>query len=73
VTLKIERRRGRRYRSVVTLTRKALRAGANSVKFTGRVGRRIRLRPGRHRVTITAVDPAGNRSAASRASFTVVR
>jgi hypothetical protein len=72
-TLRIERRSGRRWHAVVTLTRTSMRAGANSVKFTGRVGRRIRLRPGTHRLVVTAIDPAGNRSAAGRVGFTVVR
>ena len=73
VTLRVERRRGKRPRRVVTLTRRDLRQGANRVRFSGRVGRRIRLKPGAHRVVVRATDTAGNRSRPLRASFTVVR
>jgi hypothetical protein len=38
------------------------RAGANQIRFTGRIGRRALSRD-RHRATIVAVDAAGNRSA----------
>jgi hypothetical protein len=54
-----------------TLTRTG-KAGANSVKFTGRVGRRA-LKPGSYRVTITATDAAGNKSKPKVLSFRVVR
>ena len=48
------------------------RAGAVTARFDGRVRGR-RLRPGRYRMRVRAVDPAGNRSAARRVAFTVVR
>ena len=54
-----------------TLTRTGS-AGANSVKFSGRIGHRA-LKPGRYRVTITATDAAGNVSRAARLSFRVVK
>jgi hypothetical protein len=73
VTLRVERKRGKRYRRVVTLTRRNLSQGANRVRFTGRVGRRLRLKPGSYRVVVRATDSAGNRSRPLRASFTVVR
>jgi hypothetical protein len=47
-------------------------AGASKPRFRGRVGRRW-LRPGRHRVRLTATDGAGNRSRATRLTFTIVR
>jgi len=47
-------------------------AGANRKRFSGRIGRRS-LRPGRHRVTLTATDAAGNRSATRRLRFRVLR
>jgi uncharacterized delta-60 repeat protein len=69
VTIRIKRLRhsGR----VVKLTRSS-RTGANRVRFSGRVGRRT-LRPGRYRATLTAVDPAGNRSKPSAVRFRIVR
>jgi hypothetical protein len=47
------------------------KAGANRLRFRGRLGGR-RLAPGRYRLVVTAIDPAGNRSRAKRAGFTVV-
>lgn len=47
-------------------------AGANRVKFTGRLRGR-KLRPGRHRLRAVAADPAGNRSRAKRDRFRIVR
>lgn len=52
----------RRYRTVGTLRRSAT-SGANSIRFSGRLGKRA-LRPGRYRAVIAAVDGAGNRSSA---------
>lgn len=60
-----------RYVKVGTLTRGALQ-GPNSVKFTGRIGRRA-LKPGAYRASVTAKDAAGNVSKASSAGFTIVR
>ncbi len=54
-----------------TLRRTGL-AGTNSLKFSGRIGRRA-LKPGRYRVTITATDAAGNVSRPARLSFRVVK
>lgn len=48
------------------------RVGRNSVRITRRVSRRIRLSPGRHRVTVRATDAAGNRASRS-ALFTIRR
>ena len=47
-------------------------AGAGRVAFSGRIGRTA-LRPGRYRLVLRAVDAAGNRSAAVRLAFRVVR
>lgn len=60
-----------RYRAIGSLVRSA-RSGANSTRFTGRLGRRA-LRPGRYSAVITASDAAGNRSAPRRARFRIVR
>jgi FG-GAP-like repeat len=69
-------RRCKRFRRLVALTR-AGGAGANGTRFTGRWrsgGRKRRLRPGRHRVSISARDLAGNSTARpARAGFRVVR
>jgi len=50
---------------------RAGRAGANAVRFMGRLARR-RLPLGRYRLVLTASDPLGNRSAARRIRFTIV-
>jgi hypothetical protein len=47
-------------------------AGTNRKSFSGRIGRRS-LRPARYRATLVATDAAGNRSAAKRLNFRVVR
>ena len=47
-------------------------AGANSLRFTGRVGGR-RLRPGRYRLVARATDLAGNKSAAKTKRFRIRR
>ena len=46
-------------------------AGAASVKFSGRIGRRA-VKPGRYRATIRATDAAGNTSAGETLAFRVV-
>ena len=48
-------------------------AGTNKVRFQGRLSRSKKLKPGRYTLTITAVDSAGNKSAAKSTSFTIVR
>lgn len=47
-------------------------AGRNAVTFDGRIARR-KLGAGIYKVVMTASDAAGNRSAATRAPFTVVK
>ncbi|EHN10220.1 hypothetical protein PAI11_29790 [Patulibacter medicamentivorans] len=54
------------------VVRKDLRVGSNRVGFSGRIGRK-RLAVGRHRMTITARDAAGNVSKAYRLRFTIRR
>jgi hypothetical protein len=51
-----------RYRTVGSLRRTGA-YGPNTMRFTGRIGKRA-LRPGRYRAVITATDAAGNRGAA---------
>ena len=45
------------------------RAGANAVRFEGRLSRRRSLRPGRYRLTVRATDAAGLRSTPARSGF----
>ena len=47
-------------------------AGANRKSFSGKIGRR-KLRPGRYRALLVAVDAAGNRSKAKSVRFRVVK
>jgi hypothetical protein len=62
-----------RFVRVGALTRRSGKRGANTVAFSGRIGKKA-LKVGRYRVVITAVDAAGNRSRTpSRASFRVVK
>jgi hypothetical protein len=66
------KRRCTRYVKVGTLTRKKTRKGANSVKFTGRIGRKA-LKRGAYRVVAGARDAAGNRARTKSAKFKIVR
>ena len=73
VTVAIQRAvAGRRYvRAGRSLTRVA-KAGANRLRFSGRIARR-KLRPGTYRARFTAIDAAGNRSRTANVRFSVVR
>jgi hypothetical protein len=67
-----KKRKCTRYkRAGKTLTRKS-KTGKNSVKFSGRIGKKA-LKRGSYRLTIVATDAAGNKSKAKRLSFKVVR
>jgi hypothetical protein len=66
------RRRCTRYKTLATLTRTKTKQGANRIAFSGRLGSR-KLKPGRYRATVGAVDAAGNRAARKRVTFRVVR
>ncbi|MHB8233274.1 MAG: hypothetical protein ACYDHT_01330 [Solirubrobacteraceae bacterium] len=46
-------------------------AGTNDVAFAGRISHTRQLRPGRYVLTITATNPAGQRSAPVSLSFTI--
>src|SRR5205085_8064005 len=54
-----------------SLTRSSA-SGANSLKFSGRIGRRA-LKPGTYKATIVAVDAAGQRSAPRSVTFRIVK
>jgi hypothetical protein len=57
-------------RTIGKLTRHAA-AGANLLRFSGRLGRRA-LRPGRYSAVVTATDAAGNKSRPQRVRFRVI-
>ena len=72
-TRKLRRaKRCTRYVGEGRLTRANLAAGAASVKFSGRIGRRA-LRPGRHRAVVSAATTLGARAKGKPARFTIVR
>jgi hypothetical protein len=70
-TVTIQIKRAGAKRAAGRLVRKG-KAGANSIRFTGRIGKRA-LRPGRYSAVLTATDAAGNRSKPSRLTFRVLR
>jgi DNA-binding beta-propeller fold protein YncE len=76
VTIRLERRqlRGKRvvFKPGATLSFKARASGANTLRFTGKAGKRP-LTPGTYRATLIATDAAGNASVPRRAPFTVLR
>jgi len=61
-----------RYVTKGSITR-SLKSGQNKLAFQGRISSSKRLGTGRYRVTIGAVDVAGNVSIARTAFFTIVR
>ena len=64
--------RAKTWQTVGTLTRKGLKAGKRSMRFTGRIGRTA-LAPGSYRVAITARAGKGRASRVATASFRIVR
>jgi hypothetical protein len=70
--VKLRKRTCRRYRVVATLTRAHAKQGPNRIAFSGRIGKR-KLKPGRYRATVGAVDAAGNRAVPRRVRFRIVR
>src|SRR5215211_5819644 len=71
VVFTIQRRKGKRFVQAKRFA-KVSKAGANTKRFVGRIGKRA-LKPGRYRATLLATDAAGNRSKATRLKFRVVR
>jgi len=61
-----------RWIAIGAIVRRGLPAGPAATRFSGRIGRRA-LRPGGHRAVLRATDAAGNRSAAQRVTFWIVR
>jgi hypothetical protein len=75
LTLRLEQRRGPRWKRLGTLVRQG-RAGSNSFKYGLRVrrgGRKRAVPAGVYRVVVQGVDAAGNRSPDVSRSFRVVR
>jgi hypothetical protein len=62
----------RKHKTLLTLVRKHTRAGANSVAFSGRYGKK-HLAPGTYTATVTATGAAGKRSKPRSVKFTVVK
>jgi hypothetical protein len=52
--------------------RRSGKQGRNTAAFSGRMGKRA-LKPGTYRAVFSATDAAGNRSAAKRLRFRIVR
>jgi uncharacterized delta-60 repeat protein len=67
-----KRKRCTRYVALKGSFTHAGKAGANSLKFTGRLRNR-KLTAGPYRLVAVATDAAGNKSAAKRAKFRIVR
>ncbi|MDA0136475.1 PKD domain-containing protein [Solirubrobacter deserti] len=70
VTLRLERKRGKRWVAAPGSRSLDLPAGTSAVRFRGGLGRR--LTAGRYRLVATPVDAAGHRGATKRLDFTVV-
>jgi PKD repeat protein len=62
VGLRFERKVGKRFRPVPGAITVRAKAGANRLRFAGRLSRRRALAPGRYRARLVATDAAGNRS-----------
>jgi CSLREA domain-containing protein len=71
VVFTIQRHKGKRFVQAKRFA-KVSKAGANTKKFSGRIGKRA-LKPGRYRATLVATDAAKNRSKPKRLLFKVVR
>jgi hypothetical protein len=69
---RVQRRKGRRYVTLQGRFKHAGNMGTNHFKFTGRLRGR-KLRPGRYRLVMVAVDAAANKSPRKRLRFQIVR
>jgi hypothetical protein len=68
---RVQRLKSGRYVGLKGGFTQAGKVGANTFRFTGRLGGR-KLRPGRYRLVQVAVDAAGNKSATKRVRFRIV-
>jgi hypothetical protein len=71
VTFRVQRRRGRRFVALPGSFSATAKAGANSLRFKGRLAGRV-LGRARYRLVAVAVDAAGNRSLPARRRFRIV-
>jgi len=71
VTVRVEKVRGKRIVPAGTLPGSG-KAGVNSVRFTGKIGRRL-LKPGSYRLRVVARDAAGNESTSAARRFRIVK
>jgi hypothetical protein len=71
VRVNVQRVRGKRHIAVTSFERTGIR-GENTVRFTGRIGRRT-LKPGRYRIRITARTADGRTAGPQTLLFRVVR
>jgi hypothetical protein len=72
VTITVMRKQGRRYKALSPTMPLAASAGTVSRRFDGKLGSRA-LKPGRYKLAITAVDPAGNAARPASVAFRMVR
>ena len=72
VTVTVMKKRGRRYRALKPTLPLAADAGTYRRRFDGRLGSR-RLKPGRYKLRLIAVDAAGNAALPVTVAFRVVR
>jgi streptogramin lyase len=72
-TIRFERRVNGRWRKVRRKMTFQSTAGNHRLRFRGRFDRRHPLKPGRYRMTLTAVDAAGNASSPDRVRFRLLR
>jgi hypothetical protein len=66
------RRKGRRYKALAPTMPLGASAGTVSRRFDGKLGSRA-LKPGRYKLAIAAVDPAGNAARQVAVPFRMVR
>ena len=73
VRIRFQRRSHGRFRKVRGSIRAQAEVGTSRIRFSGRLSRHRRLRPGRYRAVLLAKDGAGNSSVKARARFTLLR
>jgi hypothetical protein len=73
IRIRFQRRSRGRYRTVRGSIKMQAESGASRIRFSGRLSRRLQLRPGRYRAVLAAKDAAGNSSTKARARFRLLR
>lgn len=71
VAVRFERLKGRRATRVPGSFKLRLAAGARALRFTGRISKSLKLKPGTYRIVLTPTDPTGNTGGDVRATFTL--